>query len=97
MSDLSLPLLRISIVLAMIFAASAGRASQLHLSSSAVSITATSSCAAEACNQEQLCRIADAAIDQIDKGSELQLGTLISATMLNPCVGRHFVARSAVR
>jgi hypothetical protein len=41
MSDLSLPLLRISIVIAMIFGASAGRASQLQLSSSAVSITAT--------------------------------------------------------
>jgi hypothetical protein len=41
MSDLSLPLLRISIVIAMIFGASAGRTSQLQLSSSAVSITAT--------------------------------------------------------
>ena len=41
MSDLSLPLLRILIVIAMIFGASAGRASQLQLSSSAVSITAT--------------------------------------------------------
>jgi hypothetical protein len=58
---------------------------------------ATSSCAAEACDQEQLCRIADAAIDQINKGSELRLGTLISAAMLNPCVGRHFTARFAVR
>lgn len=58
---------------------------------------ATSSCAAEACDQEQLCQIADAAIDQINKGSELRLGTLISAAMLNPCLGRHFIARSAVR
>jgi len=57
---------------------------------------ATSSCAAEACDQEQLCRIADAAIGQIKTGSELRLGTLISAAMLNPCVGRHFIARSAV-
>ena len=57
---------------------------------------ATNSCAAEACDQEQLCQIADAAIDQINTGSELRLGTLISAAMLNPCVGRHFIARSAV-
>ena len=41
-------------------------------------------------------QIADAAIDQINTGSELRLGTLISAAMLNPCVGRHFIARSAV-
>jgi hypothetical protein len=41
MSDLSLPLLRISIVIAMILGAFAGRASQLQFSSSAVSIAAT--------------------------------------------------------
>jgi hypothetical protein len=58
---------------------------------------ATSSCAAEACDQDQLCRIADATIDRINKGSELRLGTLLSAAMLNPCVGRHYIARSAAR
>lgn len=55
---------------------------------------ATSSCAVDECDEGQLCRIADAAIDRIKKGSELRLGTLVSAVMLNPCVGTHFIARA---
>jgi hypothetical protein len=58
---------------------------------------ATSSCAVETCDDDQLCRIADAAIERINAGSELRLGTLISAAMLNPCGGRHFIARTTAR